>query len=112
MRRWLRDVARAGVPMLLAGAAFAVFAAVGTRLLVPNEDAWRVFAGAAAVASLASGLFPRRRRLRAAGGMLAVAFIIGYGFAVWRAGGAGGYGVWVQIAWATTIAWSWGRADA
>lgn len=104
-----RAIGRTGVPMLLAGVAFAVFAAFGTRLKVDAEDAWRVFAGFAAVVALASGLCPRRRRLRAAAGIVGACFIIGYGYAAWRAGGVGSYSVWVQIAWAASIAWTWGK---
>ena len=103
------DVGRNGVPMLIAGIAVAVFAAVGTRLPVPHEQAWQVFAGVAAVAAFASGLCPRRPRLRAVSGAIAAAFILGYGYEAWHAGGVGSYSVWVQIGWAVSIAWSWGR---
>ena len=107
-----RAIGRNGVPMLLAGVAFGVFAAFGTRLRVTGEDAWRVFAGFASVVSIASGLCPRRHRLRGVAGIVAATFIIGYGYAAWVAGGVGTYSVWVQIAWAAGIAWSWGRAGA
>ena len=104
-----RSVARNGVPMLVAGIAFAVFAAWGTRLPVSYEQAWQVFAGVAAVAAFASGLCPRRVTLRGVAGVIAAAFILGYGYEAWHAGGVGSYSVWVQIGWATAIAWSWGR---
>jgi hypothetical protein len=104
-----RNVARNGVPMLVVGVMLAVFVAFGTRLPVTGQTVWRVVAVPLAALAFASGLCPRRARLRLVAGIGAVAFIIGYGYQAWMAGGVGSYSLWLQIAFAVSIAWSWGR---
>lgn len=104
-----RAVGRNGVPMLVTGVMLAVFAAFGTRLPVYDQNVWRIIAVPLAGLAFASGLCPRRPTLRLLAGIGAVAFVIGYGFEAWQAGGVGTYSLWLQIAFAVTIAWSWGR---
>lgn len=104
-----RAVGRWGVPMLVTSVMFAVFAAFGTRLPVAGQNACRVAAVPLAVVCAIAGLCPTRWRVRLAAGIGAVAFILGYGYEAWQAGGVGTYSLWLQIAFAATIAWSWGK---